>query len=409
MKDEISSLKVVDLFAGAGGFGLGFHLAGYQLIFSLEKDLWAAETLRFNKHSEFVFQDDIKSFTNEKQVQAACPSSPDVVIGGPPCQGFSIAGSAKQKDPKDPRNSLFKDFARWVEYLQPKVFVMENVRGILSRKNSKHEKVIDIITRTFRKLEYDIEIWILNAACYGVPQMRERVFIVGRNYMFSKPFTEPPRTHYIESQTSLFAMDHDGLTKAVTAGDAILDLPPLNAGEGQEEQNYSRSPNTVFQKWARGKQTTLYNHVAMEHTTRITERFRRIQAGNSLDDVPSELKVRKRSGNGQLSKVKYDSNYRHIMPNDVSFTIPASFYSSFIHPNQPRNITAREAARIQSFPDWYRFMGKRTVVSSKLLEKYGRCDENHLSQYNQIGNAVPPLLSKAIAEHLSSFLLDSSR
>jgi DNA (cytosine-5)-methyltransferase 1 len=232
--------------------------------------------------------------------------------------------------------------------------------------------------------------------------MRERVFIVG--HRFSQKIGPPPITHYFESQKKDSSDSNKVLAPQVSTGDAILDLPSLEAGEGKEKQPYSQEPNTNYQKWARGEQDVLYNHVAMKHTDRIVERFKRIQKGKQLAEVPEEYQVRKRNGNGELSDSEYHSNYRHLKPNEISYTIPASFYSSFIHPTQPRNITAREAARIQSFPDWYRFMGKRTVISSKLLQKKGRHDEDYLSQYNQIGNAVPPLLAKAIADHLKKFL-----
>jgi DNA (cytosine-5)-methyltransferase 1 len=143
----------------------------------------------------------------------------------------------------------------------------------------------------------------------------------------------------------------------------------------------------------------------MKHTKRIVERFKQIKWGMSIKSVASEYSAKKRNGNGASSDVVYDMNNRRLNPEKPSFTIPASFYSTFIHPYQHRNITAREAARLQSFPDSYIFSGKRTVISSKLLQRQNRHTENHLSQYNQIGNALPPLLAKAIAEHISTYLM----
>ena len=188
-----SQLKVVDLFAGAGGFGLGFSLAGYEVTCSLEIDAWAAKTLRANNPNMKVIQDDIRHYRSLDAIRNVCPVFPDVVIGGPPCQGFSIAGPA-QKDPKDPRNSLFKDFACWVEHLNPQVFVMENVKGLLSRQNADQELVIDIIRKAFTKLGYSVEVWCLNAAEYGVPQTRERVFVVGNRIGLGE-IGPPPKTH----------------------------------------------------------------------------------------------------------------------------------------------------------------------------------------------------------------------
>jgi len=404
-----NQLKVIDLFAGAGGFGLGFQLAGYDVTCSIEIDEWAAETLWVNNPDMKVIQEDIRHFQSRYDIYQICSDLPYIIIGGPPCQGFSIAGPA-QKDPKDPCNSLFQDFARWVEYLHPKVFIMENVRGILSRRNASGEKVIGIIQNTFAHLGYSVEVWQLNAVEYGVPQIRERVFIVG-NRIGLKKIGEPPKTHFVPKQNDgdlqvSMLEDFKGLQRAISVWEAISDLPELKAGEGEEEQPYTTEPETEFQQWARGEQNVLFNHVAMKHSKRVVERFKHIDSGQSVLDVPKEHRARKRSGNGQLSEVSYNSNHRRLHPDKPSYTIPASFYSSFIHPFQHRNLTSREAARIQSFPDRYRFMGKRTVISRELLERQGRIEDNHLSQYNQIGNAVPPLLAKAIAEHIQ-FVLGS--
>ena len=395
-------LKVIDLFAGAGGFGLGFQLAGYEVTCSVEIDKWATDTLRQNNPDMEVIHEDITTFQSSDTIRQMFDYSPEVIIGGPPCQGFSAA-TPTPKDPKDPRNSLFRNFALWVESLNPQIFVMENVKGILSRKNADGEKVIDIIQNAFENLGYKTERWELNAAKYGVPQLRERVFIVG-NRLGNKKIEEPVETHFWASQNG----ECDNLLPAITVWDALSDLPELEAGDGEEEQSYDTEPQTDFQWWARAEEEILFNHVAMNHTARLVERFKQISSGQSGLDVPKEHGARKRGGDGVLSDVSYDSNNRRFYPQKPAYTIPASFYSSFIHPYQHRNITAREAARLQSFPDHYRFMGKRTVMSQKLLERNGYHDDIHLSQYNQIGNAVPPLLAKAIAEHIRPILDNST-
>ena len=394
-------IKVLDLFAGAGGFGLGFRLAGYDVFCSVEIDQWAAHTLIENKPaSSTVINDDITKFKTKETILKACNGQlPEVIIGGPPCQGFSHAGPAHKRDPKDPRNTLFIDFARWVNFLRPKIFVMENVKGILSRKNADGVKVIDIIRSTFHEIGYELTVWKLNAANYGVPQIRERVFIVGN--CINLNLEPPPITHKLPKQNS---QGEQPIKKAIKSWDALSDLPKLKASAGKEEASYTLVPKTDYQLWARQNSNLVYNHVAMNHTQRVVERFRTIQWRQTGLDVTDKHKAKKRSGNGALSEAEYRSNHRRIHPKQPSFTIPAQFYSSFIHPFQHRNITAREAARLQSFPDWYRFMGKRTVISSSLLKKTGRHSENHLSQYNQIGNAVPPLLAKVIAEQLIKYL-----
>lgn len=393
---NIYQYTVVDLFAGAGGFGLGFQLAekNFNLICSLEVDKWAVDTLIANNtHNQKIIHGDIRKFNTPEKILNVCPIKPDVIIGGPPCQGFSHASG--KKDPSDPRNSLFKNYAQWVRTLKPRVFVMENVRGLLTGTNEKGEKVIDIIIKTFKKIGYTVNIWQLNAANYGVPQARERIFIVGSIDGF---LISPPKiTHYIPIQQEVLNNDQHELKRAITVIQAIGDLPILKAGEGAEIGEYNQAPTSDFQEMCRKGASSLYNHVTMRHTKRIVERYQKIIEGQALSEIPLELQVRKRNGNGELSKTVFSSNYRHLKPNMVAYTIPASFYSNFVHPNQPRNITSREAARLQSFPDYYIFKGKRTQISSKLLTQLGKHDENHLSQYNQIGNAVPPLLAKAIA------------
>lgn len=394
---------VVDLFAGAGGFGLGFEMAGFNKTLSVEIDAWACDTLRYNNPLSQVILADIRGYNSYQAIELACPTQPDIIIGGPPCQGFSIAGPAR-KDPQDPRNSLFTNFAQWVCVLEPRIFVLENVKGLLSRINTEGEKVIDIILQTFRGIGYQVEVWVLNAADYGVPQVRERVFIVGNHE--GKVLGEPRRTHAngaAPGDQLSFGYQAE-MIPHVTLWQAISDLPELKAGEGTEEQPYGTQPGNHFQVWARGRQQLLYNHAAMQHSARLVERFKQIAIGASSSDAPVEHGARRRSGNGELSGRKYDQNNRRLHPQHPSHTIAASFYANFVHPFQHRNLTAREGARIQSFPDYYRFMGKKTVVSHKLLQREERFAENFLCQYSQIGNAVPPLLAKAVAQHLKEKL-----
>jgi len=404
---QLKSMQVVnkkpiaiDLFAGAGGFSLGFGMAGFDVPVSLEIDAWACDTLRHNHSHRRVLQADIRDFRFQATIKGAALSKPDILIGGPPCQGFSIAGPAV-KDPLDPRNSLFVNFAQWVEALQPSAFVMENVKGLLSRYNANGERVINIIRQTFADLGYFVEVWLLNAAEYGVPQTRERIFVVGHHH--SSAIEEPEETNLLPES----ALQETGLPlfdtaqcPAVTLWEAISDLPELSEGEGEEEHAYGGPPLTQYQEWARGEHDALFNHVAMRHSKRLVSRFEQIRWGESSSDVAPEFGARRRNGQGALSGAKYDQNNRRLHPNKPSHTIAASFYANFVHPFQHRNLTAREGARLQSFPDWYRFQGKKTVVSHKLLQREDRLDEKFLCQYNQIGNAVPPLLARAVALHL---------
>ncbi len=394
----------IDLFAGAGGFGLGFKIAGFSVPLSIEIDAWACDTLRYNHPEMTVIQNDIRDFNNINSVKEICLLKPDIIIGGPPCQGFSIAGPA-QKDPNDPRNTLFINFAQWISFLEPKAFIMENVKGLLSRKNVDGVKVIDIIKKTFEDIGYFVEIWLLNSAEYGIPQIRERVFIVGNK--LGKQIGIPPKTHFLDLlNINSWQLSLEGihLNPAISLWDAISDLPPLNAREGKEEQSYILESQNPYQQWMRNSSKILYNHVAMEHSKRVVERFKQINWGESSSDVAQEYGAKRRSGNGELSGKTYDQNNRRLNPYKPAHTIAASFYANFIHPFQHRNLTAREGARVQSFPDNYRFLGKKTVVSHKLLQRENRFNEKFLCQYNQVGNAVPPLLAKAIAVHLQEKL-----
>lgn len=389
----------IDLFAGAGGFGLGMEMAGFEVPLSLEIDAWACDTLRLNRPNMTVLQNDIRDFQSDTAIRAACSVCPNVIFGGPPCQGFSIAGPA-QKDPSDPRNSLFVNFARWVECLRPEAFVMENVKGLLSRHNDNGEKVIDIIQNTFRDIGYTLgEVWVLNASGYGVPQVRERIFIVGTlNGSEVAPPLPTHQTNRVEIEQQLIPFEDFHPSPAVTLWDAISDLPALEAGEGSEEQSYNAAPQTEFQGWSRNGSTILFNHVAMSHSRRLVERFKHIGWGQSSADVSQEHGALQRNGHGVISGRSYDQNNRRLRPDKPSHTIAASFYANFLHPFQHRNLTAREGARLQSFPDTYRFAGKKTVVSQKLLHREERFDEKYLCQYNQVGNAVPPLLARAVGE-----------
>ncbi len=339
----------IDLFAGAGGFGVGFELAGFSVPFSLEIDQWACDTLRFNHPNMRVAQNDIRDFTTPASIRELCPVKPDVIIGGPPCQGFSVAGPAK-KDPKDPRNSLFINFAQWIDVLRPEAFIMENVKGLLLRANAEGNNVISIIKRTFADLGYSVEIWLLNAAEYGVPQIRERVFIVGHRQ--SEELGAPLKTHALEpsteedaSQLALFSVAE--LPSAVSLWDAISDLPPLEAGDGADEQAYRLEPATDYQRWIRGGSQYLYNHVAMDHSARLVERFKHIHWGESSSDVPEEHGAR----TSQRQRCSFGGSIRSKQPAFVSLQALTHYCSVILRELHPSISTAQSySARRRTHP-----------------------------------------------------------
>lgn len=391
-------LKVLDTFAGAGGFSLGFELAGYHVVGAIEIDKWACDTFKYNHPEALTIQRDITKITNDELKDLFFDNKPDIILGGPPCQGFSICNK-NHGDPKDPRNSLFREFLRIGEVLSPRILIMENVPNLIKAKTLEKQPVIEIVKCELEKLGYTVYISILEATDYGVPQIRKRLFVIASKEKLDHPFPKP--THYIpkhpQGQPSLFS---EPLLQCPSLWDAISDLPEIDAREGAEVMEYSMPPKTDYQKRIRQGSKKVYNHVAMKHSKRMVERFAAMSCGESTEHVPDHLKPYKRNGNGIISKKVYSQNNRRMHPDRPCHTIPASFYANFVHPFKHRNFTAREGARIQSFPDYYVFKGKPTVVSQKLLAREGRLNEKYLCQYNQIGNAVPPLLSKAIASNL---------
>lgn len=371
-------MKVIDLFAGCGGLSLGFEMAGFNIPLAIEKDEWASETYKKNHSSTKVITGDITQIVDLENLISKNDLPIDGIIGGPPCQGFSLSGN---RDKNDPRNSLFMEFVRFVKYFKPKFFVMENVTGILSMKTKDNRSVKDLILSEYDTAGYNVKICKLNAAEYGVPQSRLRIVFIGirKDIPFNEKNLGPTPFLFEGNQ--------------VTIEQAIMDLPQIDSGEGSEFIEYSQEPKSNYQKWARSNSNGVYNHIAMRHTKRLIERFKNINFGQSVADVDERHQQRKRGDASKISGKVFSQNNMRPYPNKPSPTIPASFQSNFIHPFLNRNFTAREGARLQSFPDTYIFCGKRTTMSW----------EKNLSQYQQIGNAVPPLLGKAIAENIIQY------
>lgn len=393
--------KVLDLFSGAGGFSLGFEMAGCEIIGAIEHDKWAADTFQYNHKKAKMLLGDIETFDNDYIKDNI--ESPDIIIGGPPCQGFSICVK-NAGDPKDPRNSLFMEYVRVAKLYNPSVLVLENVPNIIRAKTESGEKVVDIIRQEFEALGYHVYSAILTASDYGVPQMRRRFVMIASKKVLDRPF--PEATHYVsDSYNPEVDENHftekNGLIRCPMLWEAISDLPDIEARQGAEIMDYTKPAQNSYQEYCRQGSNELHNHLAMKHTKRLVERFSKMTWGQSVSDITDErLKQRKRNGNGEVSDSPYDQNNRRMHPYRICHTITATFYGNFVHPYKNRNFSAREGARIQSFPDTYVFLGKPTVVSRKLLLKEGRAGEAYLCQYSQIGNAVPPLMARAIASNI---------
>lgn len=332
-KSDKKVKNVIDLFAGCGGLSLGFEMAGFEIPLAIEIDEWASETYKKNHPDTYVMTEDI---TVVKDLDSLLPDKNMVIngiIGGPPCQGFSLSGN---RDKNDPRNSLFMEFVRFVKHFKPDFFVMENVPGLLSMKTKKGEWVRDVILSEFKEAGYNVDYHTVNAAEFGVPQNRNRVVFIGvrkdLNYEFDK----------ITPRGFCFGEDQ------ITIEEAIMDLPQIESGQGCEFAEYNKEPETDYEKWAREGSDGVYNHIAMRHTKRLIERFSHIGYGQSVADVAEEHQQRQRGDAGKISGKVYSQNNMRPFPNKPSPTIAASFQSNFVHPHHNRNFTAREGARLQS-------------------------------------------------------------
>ena len=222
-------MKILDTFAGAGGFSLGFEMAGCTITGAIEIDRWASETFKFNHPNSNVICDDITKLTNEYILSTFVNF--DIILGGPPCQGFSICNK-NSGDPKDPKNSLFEEFLRVGKVLDPKLMIMENVPHLVKAKTANKEKVIDIICSELEKMRFYVYYDILEATNYGIPQIRKRLFVIASKKQLENPFPKP--THILNSgENDLFS---ERLEKCPTLWDAISDLPEIEASVGWVER-----------------------------------------------------------------------------------------------------------------------------------------------------------------------------
>lgn len=375
-------MKSLDLFAGAGGMTLGFQNAGIESIGAIEIDRFAAETFAYNFPNVPIYNRDISSFS-EDEIKLLF-SGVDIIAGGPPCQGFSVAGPS-QYGIIDKRNTLIMEFYRFISILKPMYCVLENVKGILNGKMNASQKALNTYREELKKIGYETKVFVLQAADFGVPQYRERVVVIGCLEEGKIP----------DEIVGAFK----GEENWIKVKDVFGDLPDINAGESVNDfTEYKTLPQSEYQKYIRNNSQGVTNHIAMKHTKRLIDRFAQIPQGGSLLDVPAEFGQRQRNGNELDVKKRYKTNNQRLHPDKVSNIITASFQSTFVHPYLDRNLTAREGARLQSFPDSFYFCGPRTLMSKSLLKRENREDEIGLSQYNQIGNAVPPRMAEAIAK-----------
>jgi DNA (cytosine-5)-methyltransferase 1 len=360
---------VIDLFAGAGGMSEGFQQAGFRAAAAVEFDEMAARTFSFNHPDVPLIVGDIRNISPEQVLDQAGVGAEaiDVVCGGPPCQGFSLAGP---RIADDPRNKLFLEFVRFVRVLKPRFFIFENVSGLTSMLGGA---ALTAIINEFTSLGYSCCHEVLNAADYGVPQSRPRFILIGSRD--NEGVGMPERTHTGTRGPSLF---DDDLPPHLTVWDALSDLPVIEAGQGEEELQHAHSPSNPYQNARRGRRRpgTLYNHRATGHSERIKARYAAIPEGSDNSCLPDELRTKK-------------VNVFKLHRSRPARTVTCNHRTDLLHPVIPRGTTVREAARLQSFDDDYRFFGNLTRKA------------RWVTQDDQVGNAVPPLLAQAIARHLA--------
>lgn len=336
---------VIDLFCGIGGFSKGFEQAGYSV--SLGVDNWsvALNTFKENHKDTEIINSNIEDIEDAFFLQFK--GTIDVVIGGPPCQGFSMSG---RRDINDKRNTLFEEFVRVVKIVEPKVVVLENVVGLLSMKSAEGELIKDVIEEKFKELGYSLKSRVLNASEYGVPQARKRVVFLGSK-VGEIMFPESNKTQ-------------------LTVTDALSNIPDVGAKQYLPYVN-------KYQKNMASDNNIIFNHEAMKHNSDVQNRIKHVPPGGNWRDIPSEYY----NVGGEHS-----NNYRRLNPTLPSITLKHASKSMIIHPVFNRVITAREVARLQSFPDNFCLLGTK------------------FEQHQQLANAVPPLLGFEIAKEILKVL-----
>jgi len=338
----------IDLFAGAGGMSLGAKAAGINIRIAVELDKHAAATYKANHNDTKLIVDDIR---NIRQFDIERKNQPLIVFGGPPCQGFSTSNQ-RTRSSENSNNWLFMEFVRVVKEVRPEWIVFENVRGILETEKGKF---LEQITNSFADLGYTIAYGLSKASDFGIPQHRSRFFLIGS---LDGCDVKLPQPKY-QSQ--------------VTVSEAIGDLPSLENGAAIDWMTYASKPFSPYAKQLRGDLNGTANHLVTRNASHIIERFEHVPQGGNWANIPEHLMTnyrdRSRCHTGIYHRLRMDSpsvvigNYRKNM---------------LIHPVEHRGLSVREAARLQSFPDWFTFKGSIGF------------------QQQQVGNAVPPLLAQAV-------------
>lgn len=345
-------MKGVDIFSGAGGMSVGASLAGVDIVTAVEKDQYAAETYALNHRTSNVICDSIENIAD---FSALRPKGECILFGGPPCQGFSTSNQ-RTRGLSNKNNWMFMEFLRAVREMKPDWVVFENVRGILETENAVFLK---LVLSGLKELNYETNYFLLNASDYGVPQNRSRLFVIAS---LKGKSIQPPLPLKLEK---------------VTVYDAFQDLRQLRNGANDDCLSYARAATSSYAKFLRGDLAQCSGHLVTQNAQHILERYKYIPEGGNWENIPDEL-----MGTYKDKSRCHTGIYRRLKLNKPSVVIGNYRKNMLIHPTENRGLSVREAARLQSFPDSYKFSGSIGF------------------QQQQVGNAVPPLLAKAVFESL---------
>ncbi len=348
-----SKPKILDLFCGCGGLSKGFLDAGYHVEIGIDNDEKSLKTFSHNHPTARTFTEDLGTLDVKKFIKSNIDTKIDLIVGGPPCQGFSISG---KRNINDPRNGYYRSYFEFVNQLKPPVFLMENVPNLIGMGQGKYR---DLILELFHDIGYTVRYKVLLASEYGVPQNRRRVFFVGvkgRKNEFQFPIPE-------------FGSE----VPAVTSSDAISDLPEYGLEDGSK---YISNPLSDYQKFMRRSSNGIFNHQITKHDEKTVKIISMVPDGGNYKNLPEKYKNTRRVN---IAWTRYSAN-------KPSYTIDTGHRHHF-HYGFNRIPTVRENARLQSFSDDFVFLGSKT------------------HQYRQVGNAVPPVLAKKIAEEIKKQLL----
>lgn len=390
----MNNLTMIDLFSGAGGLSEGLSEAGFMALYANEIERRYAETYALNHPETIIDKRDIRK-VDAKAIRKKLKINKgelDLLAGGPPCQGFSI--NAPVRSSQDDRNHLFKDFLRFTDEFKPRAVLIENVPGLVSFEGGM---TLQAILTALEKHGYHADVRILYAPHYGVPQTRWRTIVIGLrdNVDVAAAFPEPVRQAPIRVNftsrfggKSIVALPNKvELPPHISVKDAIDDLPILKNGEtGDSIKKYQMKPQNGFQRAMRAGSKGVTNHEAARLSKVNLERMSYIAPGGNWTNIPVELLPK---GMQRARRSDHTKRYGRVDPDGLASTILTKcdpHWGAYFHYSQDRTFTVREAARIQTFPDTFEFVGSR------------------VEQYEQVGNAVPPLLAAAIGRSLAGVL-----